>query len=88
MHADGRIRTTYLDWASLVLVIVGALNWGLVGIGGFLGANWNLVNLVFGSIPALESLVYLVVGLAGIYELYFAYQLYSARAIPEARETA
>lgn len=68
-----------LDWLSLVLVIVGALNWGLVGVGWFVDANWNLVELVFGSIPTVEALIYLVVGLAGLYELYFGYQLYTAR---------
>jgi len=86
MKSDGQIRTSYLDWTSLVLVIVGALNWGLVGIGEFLNANWNLVTLVFGSIPALESAVYVIVGLAGLYELYFAYQLYGARSAPRAPE--
>jgi len=79
MRTEGRVRVNALDWVSLVLVIVGALNWGLVGIGEFIDANWNLVNLIFGSIPTLEALIYLVVGLAGLYELYFAYQLYSAR---------
>ena len=81
MQPEGRIRVNALDWVSLVLVIVGALNWGLVGIGTFLDAPdaWNVVNLVFGSIPALEAIVYLLVGLAGLYELYFAYQLYRAR---------
>jgi uncharacterized membrane protein YuzA (DUF378 family) len=80
MHTDGSIRTSYLDWASLALVIVGAINWGLVGLGTFVDANWNLVNLVLGGFPAIEALVYVVVGLAGVYELYFAYQLYSARS--------
>jgi hypothetical protein len=79
MQYEGRVRANYLDWTSLVLVVVGAINWGLVGLGGFVGANWNLVNLVFGSIPLIENLVYLLVGLAGLYELYFAYQLYGAR---------
>lgn len=79
MHTDGSIRTSYLDWASLALVIVGAINWGLVGLGTFLDANWNLVNLILGGFPTVEALVYVVVGLAGVYELYFAYQLYSAR---------
>lgn len=65
MRTDGRIRTPYLDWASLLLVIVGAINWGLVGVGAFLDANWNLVNLVFGAFPAVESLIYVLVGLAG-----------------------
>lgn len=79
MKSDGRVRVNYLDWVSLLLVIVGALNWGLVGIGTLLDANWNLVNLLLGSVPTLEALVYVLVGLAGLYELYFAYQLYGAR---------
>ena len=81
MKYDGRVHVSYLDWASLILVVVGAINWGLVGIGQLVSstANWNVVNLVFGSIPTLEALVYVVVGLAGLYELYFAYQLYGAR---------
>ena len=86
MQTDGAVRANYLDWASLVLVIVGALNWGLVGFGQLLGSNWNLVNLAFGSIPAIESAVYVVVGLAGLYELYFAYQLYGARTAPRPRQ--
>lgn len=52
-----------------ILVIVGALNWGLVGVSGFMGSNWNLVNLIFGSVPALEWTVYVLVGLAAVYEL-------------------
>ena len=86
MQTSGTVRTSYLDWSSLLLVIIGAINWGLVGIGMFFEANWNLVNLVFGSVPALEALIYLVVGLAGVYEMYFAYQLYSARTAPRNRE--
>ncbi len=48
------------------LVIIGALNWGLVGLGGFLGGNWNIVNLIFGSWAWLENLVYLLVGLSAV----------------------
>ncbi|HKJ60121.1 MAG TPA: DUF378 domain-containing protein [Halobacteriales archaeon] len=80
MQYEGRIRASALDWVSLVLVIVGAINWGLVGLGSFVGSNFNLVNLLLGGFPAVESLVYVLVGLAGLYELYFAYQLYSARS--------
>lgn len=79
MQYDGRIRVSAVDWISLVLVVVGALNWGLVGVGMFLDANWNVVNLLFGGVPVIEALIYLLVGLAGLYELYFAYQLYEAR---------
>jgi len=70
----------YLDWASLVLVIVGALNWGLVGLGMITGAgmnDYNLVYLLLNSVsPQLEALVYLLVGLSGLYQIYFGYELY------------
>ncbi|MFB6191088.1 MAG: DUF378 domain-containing protein [Candidatus Nanohaloarchaea archaeon] len=68
----------YLDWTSLVLVIVGALNWGLVGLGSFTGSNLNIVNIILGGVAGgqLEALVYVLVGLAGLYQVYFGYELY------------
>lgn len=79
MVNESTIRVSYLDWASLLLVIVGALNWGLVGLGGFINQNLNIVELLLGGVPLLENLVYLLVGLAGLYELYFMYQIYESR---------
>ncbi|MDY6774422.1 MAG: DUF378 domain-containing protein [Candidatus Nanohaloarchaea archaeon] len=64
--------------ASLVLVIIGALNWGLVGIGGFLGSNWNVVDIIFAQalgVGVLADLIYLLVGLAGLYEIYNAAEM-------------
>ena len=52
-----------------ILIIIGALNWGLIGLAGFIGGNWNLVNLILGSVPQLEAVVYILVGLAAVYEL-------------------
>jgi uncharacterized membrane protein YuzA (DUF378 family) len=52
-----------------ILVMIGGINWLLVGIGDFAGSNWNLVHLIFGSVPSLESLVYVLVGLAAVYEI-------------------
>lgn len=52
-----------------ILVAVGALNWGLVGLGGFLGGNWNVVNLLLGSWPTVEWIVYVLVGLSAVYEV-------------------
>ncbi len=52
-----------------ILTIVGALNWGLVGLGGFMGGDWNLVNMLLGSMPMLEWLVYVLVGLSAVYEV-------------------
>lgn len=77
-YHDRGIRLSGLDWVSLVLVIIGALNWGLVGIGMLLDANFNLVDILLGWSPILEALVYLLVGLAGLYVLYLTYQLGAA----------
>ena len=51
---------------AFILVIVGALNWGLVGIGGFMGSDWNLVNMLFGTWPEVEWIIYILVGLSAI----------------------
>jgi hypothetical protein len=64
-----------LDWSAFTLLVVGALNWGLVGIGLLLDANWNLVALLLGSVPALEAAIYVLVGLAGLYAIYLAARL-------------
>jgi uncharacterized membrane protein YuzA (DUF378 family) len=56
-----------LDTAALVLVIIGALNWGLIGFFGF-----DLVATLFGGQDALLSrAVYALVGLAGLYSITF-----------------
>ncbi len=55
-----------LNMVAWLLVIVGAINWGLVGLGGFAGANWNLVSMLLGSMPQVEWLVYVLVGASGV----------------------
>ncbi len=55
-----------LHGISFALVVIGGLNWGLVALGTYMGSNWNVVNLLLGSWPAVETLVYLVVGLAAV----------------------
>lgn len=57
--------------ATLLLVLIGALNWGLVGLGMLMGAEmkWNLVNMLLGSMPMLEAVVYLLVGVSAVVEI-------------------
>lgn len=50
-----------------ILVWVGAINWGLVGLGNFMGSNWNLVGMILGGVPALMNLVYVLVGVSAVY---------------------
>lgn len=51
------------------LVVIGGINWGLVGLGGFAGQNWNVVNMILGSWPQVEWLVYILVGLSTVWML-------------------
>jgi len=59
-----------LDWITLVLVIVGGLNWGLVGIFKF-----DLVAAIFGDMSAASRIVYTLVGLSAVYLLIIAAKL-------------
>lgn len=63
-----------LDWAALVLVIIGALNWGLVGLGMLMDTDLNVVDILFGSMPTVEAVIYLIIGLAGLYTIWTAYK--------------
>ena len=47
-----------------VLLIVGGLNWGLVGVGMFMSKDLNVVHMILGSWPQVEWMVYILVGLA------------------------
>lgn len=50
---------------SFVLLVVGGLNWGLVGL-----ADYNLVEAILGSWPGLLQIVYVLVGLAALVEIF------------------
>ncbi|OGG50556.1 hypothetical protein A2763_04300 [Candidatus Kaiserbacteria bacterium RIFCSPHIGHO2_01_FULL_54_36] len=58
-----------LHMVAWILMIVGGLNWGLIGLGGFMNADWNVVGMLLGSWPQVEWLVYILVGLAAVYEV-------------------
>lgn len=53
-----------VDIIAVVLLVVGGLNWGLVG-----AANFDLVAAVFGRGSALANIVYLLVGFAALYQI-------------------
>lgn len=55
-----------LHGTAFVLVVIGGLNWGLIALGAYMGSNWNVVNLVLGSWPAVETIVYLLVGVSAL----------------------
>jgi len=60
-----------LNCIALTLVIVGALNWLLVGLFEF-----NLVDSIFGSLSFLSRLIYILVGIAGLWSIAFYSKLH------------
>jgi uncharacterized protein len=60
-------RMSALDWVAMVLLIIGGLNWGLVGL-----FNFDLVATLFGQMSALSRVVYVLVGLSALYSIYTA----------------
>ncbi len=48
---------------GFILLLVGGLNWGLVGLGTLTGSNLNVLNMLLGSWPTVEAIVYLLIGL-------------------------
>jgi len=53
-----------LEWVLLVLLVVGGLNWGLVGL-----FQYDLVATIFGEATFLAKLVYVLVGISAVYYL-------------------
>ncbi|OGC86839.1 hypothetical protein A3D70_02645 [Candidatus Adlerbacteria bacterium RIFCSPHIGHO2_02_FULL_54_18] len=58
-----------LHMVGFIFLVVGGLNWGLIGLGGFMNADWNVVGMILGSWPQVEWLVYILVGLSAVWAL-------------------
>lgn len=53
-----------IDTLALILVIIGALNWGLIGI-----FNFNLVDTLFGAMSVISKVIYILVGISGLWSI-------------------
>ncbi len=54
-------------WVAIILSVIGAINWGLVGL-----FNFDVVSALFGTMSTLSRIVYVLVGLSGVYLLFAA----------------
>ncbi len=63
-----------IDWVAMVLVIIGGLNWGLVGL-----LDWDLVATIFGAMSTISRAVYILVGLIALYMIYSAMKMQSSQ---------
>ena len=62
--------TRFVDAFALTIAIIGAINWGLIGIFRF-----DLVAFIFGDMSWLSRIVYTLVGLCGLYLITFYMRL-------------
>jgi len=53
-----------IDWIAILLLIVGGLNWGLMGI-----LELNLISKFFGEMSNITRIIYILVGLSSLYLL-------------------
>lgn len=51
-----------IDKIALVLIIIGAINWGLIGF-----FNFNLVDSIFGTMSIVSRIIYALVGISGLW---------------------
>ena len=55
-----------LNYIALSLAIIGAINWGLIGL-----VRFNLVSFLFGDFSWISRIIYILVGISGLYLLTF-----------------
>ena len=49
------------------LLIIGGLNWGLIGLGAFLDADWDVISMILGSWQEIEWFVFVLIGLSAVW---------------------
>ena len=55
-----------LNQIARILVLIGGLNWGILGIGMLMGSSWNVVHMILGFSSPLEAIVYILVGVSAV----------------------
>ena len=68
-----KTKMNALDWTALALLIVGGINWGLIGL-----INYDLVAGLFGTQSAVSRVVYVMVGLSALYSIYTSSKMASS----------
>ena len=58
------LKMKVIDTIALALVVIGAINWGLIGL-----FNFNLVDTLFGIGSVLSRIVYTLVGVSGLWTI-------------------
>ena len=67
-----------LQKIALVITIIGAINWGLIGLFDF-----NLVATLFESVPVIEKIIYILVGITGLINIGILFMNFEERGCRE-----
>ena len=66
------MNSKFLDYTALIITIIGAVNWGLIGFFRF-----NLVTFLFGDMTWISRIIYGLVGICGLYLLSLFGRIFS-----------
>ena len=64
------MERNWLDVVCLILIIIGAVNWGLIGF-----FSLDIISVIFGNMSMISRIIYAGVGIAGIYSLVLFWKL-------------
>jgi uncharacterized membrane protein YuzA (DUF378 family) len=65
---------TAVDWIPMLLLIIGGINWGLVGL-----MDLDVVAMLFGEGSTISRVIYGLVGLSALYSIYLSSRMSSKR---------
>lgn len=71
---EGNAAMSTVDYIAMVLLIIGGLNWGMVGL-----FNIDVVASIFGPESAVSRVIYTLVGIAALYSIYLSAKMASSR---------
>jgi uncharacterized protein len=60
-------KMSAMDWVAMILLVIGGLNWGLIGLFKF-----NLVSAILGDMSAVSRIVYVLVGLSALWMIFMS----------------
>jgi uncharacterized protein len=67
------MKMNMIDWVAFLLIVVGGINWGLIGF-----LSFDLVATIFAFAPIVARIIYCAVGVAAVYSLYMATKMKKA----------
>jgi uncharacterized protein len=73
---EGHSAMSAVDYIAMVLLIVGGLNWGMVGLFGV-----DVVASLFGTESAISRVIYTLVGIAALYSIYLSAKMATSKRL-------